>query len=219
MNNKNATKQVKSGRSKRGRPALSEAQRQEMRDKIALATQRLFKEEGYRNISMRRIAQEVGCAPMTLYQYYDSKLDILHTLWNEVFDELFGGLAELELEGREAQEQLQHLASAYVSYWVDNPDHYRLVYMTEGVSQSDVSVFIDDPDLMARYQVFAEVFGIVCANAFPRAVMAKKLDTLMCFLQGIIHNRVTISGYPWPDLGDMVGLAIHGVLNQEPKDE
>ena len=49
--------------------------------------------------------------------------------------------------------------------------------------------------------------------------MAKKLDTLMCFLQGIIHNRVTISGYPWPDLDDMVSLAIHGVLNEEPKDE
>ncbi|GHA13778.1 hypothetical protein GCM10008090_24410 [Arenicella chitinivorans] len=207
------TQQVNLTTGKRGRPALSDAQRQRMRNDIAQATLRLFQDEGYRTISMRRIAREVGCSPMTLYQYYGSKLDILHTLWNAVFEELFSGLAGLDIQAQPPRKQLEMLATAYASYWVDNPEHYRLVYMTEGVSQSDVSVFIDDPDLMTRYQVFADVFGIVCADAFPPAVVAQKLDTLLCFLQGIIHNRVTISGYSWPDLNEMVGLALHGVLD------
>lgn len=219
MNSNNDPKRVKSDTTKRGRPALSEARRQQMRDKIALATLGLFQSEGYRNISMRRIAREVGCAPMTLYQYYGSKLDILHTLWSEVFDELFSGLTALDIHGRSPRVQLELLAKAYTAFWVDNPDHYRLVYMTEGVSQSDVSEFIDDPDRMARYQVFTEIFEMVCAGAFPSAVVSKKLDTLMCFLQGIIHNRVTISGYPWPDLDDMIGLAIHAVLLGQPAEQ
>ena len=199
---------------KRGRPAISEDKRREMREKIAASTQQLFQTEGYRQISMRRIAKEVGCSAMTLYKYYDAKIDILHTLWAGVFEEVFNGLDALEMAEESPRKQLTLLASAYVDYWLENSEHYRLVYMTEGVNQPDVSIFIENPDIVARYQVF----GVAIMNASSKELtgdeLRRKLDALICFLHGIAHNLITISGYDWPSTDYLIDVAIGGVIDE-----
>ncbi|MFQ3246924.1 MAG: AcrR family transcriptional regulator [Arenicella sp.] len=198
---------------KPGRPPISDDKRREMREKIAASTQFLFQKEGYRQISMRRIAAEVGCSPMTLYKYYDAKIDILHTLWSDVFEIIFNRLDSLELANKSPREQLVFLGSAYVSYWLENPEHYRLVFMTEGVNQPDVSAFIANPKIVARY----EVFLLAIANASPyeltHAELRQKLDAMMCFVNGIAHNLITISQHDWPPLDYLIDAAMRGVVN------
>lgn len=198
---------------RRGRPAISDHKRTEMRSKIAASTQRLFHLDGYRQISMRRIATEVGCSAMTLYQYYDSKVEILHTLWVGVFDEIFNRINELDVAEETPSKQLILLASAYVDYWLENTEHYRLVFMTEGIDQSDVSTFIDNPDIASNYQIFA----IAISNASPHEISAdelkRKLDVLICFLNGIAHNLITISGYDWPATEVLVDMATRAAIN------
>ena len=58
----------------RGRPTLSEAEASEMRRHIADCAMRLFQEDGYDAVSMRRLAGEAGCTVMTLYRYFDRKI-------------------------------------------------------------------------------------------------------------------------------------------------
>ncbi len=184
-----------------------------MREKIATSTQFLFQTEGYRQISMRRIAGEVGCSPMTLYKYYDAKIDILHTLWSDVFEIIFNRLDSLELANKSPREQLVSLASTYVSYWLENPEHYRLVFMTEGVNQPDVSAFIANPKIVARY----EVFLLAIVNASPDELthdeLRQKLDAMMCFVNGIAHNLITISQHDWPPLDYLIDVAMRGVVD------
>jgi len=198
---------------KPGRPAITDDKRREMREKIATSTQFLFQTEGYRQISMRRIAGEVGCSPMTLYKYYDAKIDILHTLWSDVFEIIFNRLDSLELANKSPREQLVSLASTYVSYWLENPEHYRLVFMTEGVNQPDVSAFIANPKIVARY----EVFLLAIVNASPDELthdeLRQKLDAMMCFVNGIAHNLITISQHDWPPLDYLIDVAMRGVVD------
>ena len=73
----------------RGRPAQSERQIAEMRARITGCALRLFEEEGFAAVSMRRIATEAGCTVMTVYKYFERKIDILRELWAQVFEELF----------------------------------------------------------------------------------------------------------------------------------
>ncbi|MEM9669991.1 MAG: TetR/AcrR family transcriptional regulator [Pseudomonadota bacterium] len=180
----------------RGRPAMSAAKRDEMRRRIADAAHRLFKADGYSKVSMRRIAAEVGCTPMALYNYYDSKIDILRTLWDSVFDTLF---AEIAAFGSDTDKTayLTRISSAYVNYWLRNEDHYRLVFMAEGVTQPDVSIFLDGRKSLERFAIFAE--ALIDANDAPMDSdqLKRKLDLLICLLHGIAHNQLTISGYPW----------------------
>ena len=192
---------------RRGRPALSQEKKQAMRQEIASITLELFQAEGYRNISMRKIATKAGCSAMTLYKYYDSKLAILHTLWDVVFDQLRETLESL------AESSLNNVAATYVNYWIQYPENYRLVFMTEGVEQHDVDVFLDAPSMNDRYAVFVEAIASASERSMSQVEVSEKLGSLLCFLNGIAHNHITISGYPWPAPEALSALAVKTILD------
>lgn len=199
-------------KTKLGRPSISDAKRRQMREKIASSAHGLFRAEGYGQVSMRRIANDVGCSPMTLYKYYDAKIDILKTLWADVIGELFDQLEAVDANGLTPQARLTLLASTYVDYWLDHSEHYRLVFIADGVTQPDVGLFLDNPEIVARYQVFAvaisETIGELSADA-----LKLKLDSLICLLHGIAHNLITISGYQWSAAHDLVAHTMRAIID------
>lgn len=191
-----------------GRPAVSDAKRMRMRQDIADIAKRLFQEEGYAKISIRRIAGEMGCSPMTLYKYYPAKIDILRTLWADIFNDLFDRLETLPQTGGN---QLHELGIAYVRYWLDNPEFYRLVFISNGVTQSDVSIFLDSPALIQRFNIFTQAFSSSYSAKVKVDELKEKLDAFICFLNGIVHNLITISGYDWSAPDKMVAMAVRAV--------
>lgn len=199
-------------RPRKGRPAISAERRADMRLQISDAAGRLFHAEGYGKVSMRRIAAEVGCSPMTLYKYYDAKIDILRSLWAEVFADLFEGLDAIESSDHEPPDHLLDLSVAYVEYWLKHPDRYRLVFMADGVEQPDVTLFLDAPNIVARYGIFAKSIKSASPEPMDSNTLKLALDTLVCSLHGIAHNHVTISGHDWPAPRRMLALTIEGIL-------
>jgi len=193
----------------RGRPEMSSVKREEMRLRISEAAKILFHEEGYAKVSMRRIAKEIGCTPMTLYGYFTGKIDILRTLWGDVFNILFGSLNNIPNVG-DPQIYLESLCAAYVEYWTNNPEHYRLVFMAEGVTQPDVSLFLENPDIIIHYSIFVEAIQHLGGERYTDGTKLK-LDFLMSVMHGIAHNRITISGYEWSSYEGQIQLAIRGI--------
>lgn len=198
---------------RRGRPAISAEKRESMENRISETARKLFHTEGYSTVSMRRIASEIGCSPMTLYKYYDAKIDILRTLWSDVFKELFTSLDQFVVNDADPVERLVLLSTAYVDYWLRNREEYRLVFMADGVTQSDVSVFVDNPEIIARYDVLASSILAACPKASDADALKVKLDALICTLHGIAHNVITISNYPWADRRKMIGLVVTGIID------
>ena len=49
---------------------------------------RLFLKFGYRKVTMRKIAEEIGYTPGTIYLYFKNKAEILYELHNEGFKRL-----------------------------------------------------------------------------------------------------------------------------------
>lgn len=181
---------------RRGRPARSGGDIAAMRKKVANAAALLFREEGYASVSMRRLAKEVGCTPMTLYAYFASKADILSHLWEGIYDEVFAELSALAGSIDSPADRLTAVAAHYVRYWVGNPERYRLVFMTEGVSQAEVSSFLESSAAVGHHQLF---FGLVrdVLGSQGDADLKPRSEALLCGLLGIAHSHVTISGYPW----------------------
>ena len=193
-----------------GRPSISVSKRQRMRLEIANVARKLFQAEGYSKISMRRIAGEIGCSPMTLYKYYDAKVDILRTLWADVFNELFD---QLKVGSNTHDNLLFYLSSGYVRYWLDHTEYYRLVFISDGVTQSDVNIFLDNPEIGQHFTIFAEALLATCSSDIPLEELKTRVDALLCFLNGIAHNHITISGYSWSDSDKMVALAVNAVID------
>lgn len=196
----------------RGRPVHSAEQISDMRAHIAACALKLFQQEGYAAISMRRLAQEAGCTAMTLYKYYDSKFDILSSLWAEVFDRLFNELDRLSADKSEPEARLYAVALGYVSYWLENRDHYFMVFMSGGVSQSDVSGFVTGSEILGRFDLFRAILYAALGDNGSSQSLNLKAELLTCILNGIAHNVITIGGYPWSNPEKLVRQAIDGLL-------
>jgi len=204
-------KRSKNALIRRGRPPRDETQIDAMRERIAETAQRLFKDEGFAAVSMRRIATDVGCTPMTLYAYYDGKTDILRQLWSNVFDDAFGAVARARARFKAPRAQLKAAALAYVTYWLAHPEHYRMVFMTEGVTQGDVSVFVEGSPVAAKFQSLLEPLAAASGLAFTDPAFKPKADCLICSLHGIAHCLITISAYTWSCAEDLVSALVDGL--------
>lgn len=196
----------------RGRPALSDHEVAEMRRHISACALRLFQSEGYEAVSMRRLAIEAGCTVMTIYRYFDRKIDILRALWDEVFNDLFDHLDKIAAREEAPLARLNAISLGYVNYWLKHREHYFLVFMSSGVSQPDVSVFVEDGAAVQRYSLFSETLGQALYSETGAIVdIDLKAQLLLCTLNGIAHNLITISGYPWSDADRLVSMAVSGV--------
>lgn len=203
---------IRKNATRRGRPPLSSAAIEDMRERIAEAARKLFKSEGYAAVSMRRLAEEVGVTPMTLYAYYDAKADILRHLWAQVFDVVFKKVEAAAAKSRDPRMRLRAAALAYVKYWLDHRDHYRMVFMTEGVSQDEVGVFVNDAETAARFAVFTDALAANIVGKAKERGVKEKTDLLLCGLHGIAHCGITMSGYPWTPAEKLVDELIAGLL-------
>lgn len=196
----------------RGRPARSDRQIAEMRGRIRMAAQKLFEDEGYAAVSMRRLAKEAGCTVMTIYQYYDRKIDILRELWAEVFAELFDGLEAVAAAHGDPVARLEAISLGYVRFWLERRDRYFMVFMSSGVSQEDVSVIVRDEAVLGRFDLLRASLAEALGDRAAPADLQLSAELLLCTLNGIAHNLITISAYPWPQPDVLVGAAVANLM-------
>ncbi len=194
---------------KSGRRPRSAAQLEATRAKIVGCALTLFQEEGFASVSIRRLAKEVGCAPMTIYAHFEGKIDILRYLWavvlSAVSDQIQKDIKAVEIP----VEQLNIASQTFVKYWLDHPDHFRLVFMSGDITRPDVSAFILDETTLAHF----EFFQTLLAAALPASDDVKlKTDTLINSLIGIAFCANTIRDYPWSSEKHMVNIVVSGLI-------
>ncbi len=206
---------TRSKSTRRGRPPLSRTDIEAGKQRIAEAARRLFYAEGYGAVSMRRLAQEAEVTPKTLYSYFSSKNGILQHIWSDFFSELFDELDALAHRRGSPESRLRAAALHYIDYWVAHPERYRMVFMAEGVSQDDVGSYMNATSILGRYQVFSTLLADLAPDT-PRAQQTDRLNALICALNGITHNMVTISGHNWGKPDILLEILLTGITHVPP---
>jgi AcrR family transcriptional regulator len=199
---------------KRGRPIQTDQQRQVIREKIVDAARALFVSQGYASVSMRKLAAVVDCTPMTLYSYFERKIDILRFLWADVFAELFDHLDHVLRRTKHADLGLASIGQAYVAFWIERPEQYRMVFLSAEVSQAEVSVFMREDETAKRYGIFFQCLANASASDGSLAGQLElklKAETLICALNGIVHNLITMSDYPWEKPDKLVTTVVRAL--------
>ena len=192
-----------------GRPPRSETDIQAFRSKVAKHALALYREEGFGAVSMRRLAKEVGCAPMTIYAHFEGKTDILRYLWADVLADMSNEIQK-ELKSVVAPvERLQTAALTFVSYWIDHPDHFRLVFMSNDVTRSDVSTFIMDDQTLVHFKMFFDLVQDVLPDD---SNVKARTDTLISGMIGIALCTNTIRDYPWADAPLMTDRLLTSIM-------
>ncbi len=179
-----------------GRPPRSETDILEYRSKIARHALAIYRAEGFGAVSIRRLAKEVGCAPMTIYAHFEGKTDILRYLWADVLTDMSGEIKKKLSSIVPPAERLQIAAQTFVSYWIDHPDHFRLVFMSNDVTRADVSRFIIDDRTLAHFRMFSDLVEVLLPDD---SNVKARTDTLISGMIGIALCTNTIRDYPWAD--------------------
>lgn len=187
-----------------GRPALTEAEIAKFRTKVGEQALVLYLEEGIEAVSIRRLSRSVDCSPATLYAHFSGKPDILRTLWGHVLDAVIERV-ETAIDLAATDTMLRDASVAFVGYWIENPERFRLVFMADGVERADVSDFIKEDRVVGYFEVFRSLVRDAQSEECDATAHA---DTLIAGLIGVAMCHITIRDHPWPEPREMVKTLI-----------
>ena len=161
-----------------------------------VATER-FARHGYEGVTMRQLAEALGCSPKTPYRYFKDKADILATVRGQAFAKFADALeAALADAPDDPAVRAQRTGEAYFRFAMKNPHAYRIMF--------DINAPIDDshPDLGPQADR-AATYITRTANSLVEA--------------GIIDVDPTMFGYAmWAATHGLVMLQQAGMLEHAP---
>lgn len=112
-----------------------ERDREAVHRSILDAARELFVTEGYRNVSIRKIAEKIEYSPAALYGYFPSKDDIFYALAEEGFRLLHAGEPG-ELDGLESLQPIERLRATFwrlYQFSCKQPQYFELMFVDRSV--------------------------------------------------------------------------------------
>ena len=123
-----------------------ERQRKEVRDSILNSAWQLVNEEGWQNLSIRRIADAIEYSVPVVYDHFENKEAILSEFNKRGFQLLGDKLKEAKDQHAKSNQQLEAIAFAYWDFAFENKEYYQLMY---GVGMPTCESLSKVPELMA----------------------------------------------------------------------
>lgn len=165
-----------------------ERQRAELREHILRVARDMVMKEGFGALSMRKLADAVEYAPATLYLHFESRDAIARELCVRGFQELLA-LLEPAAEEKDPAARLSRLARAYLTFGLEHPETYRLIFM-------------EDPKLSA------DLFQDKLHGEGPRsfALLVRAFEDLKAAGQ-------TLDATPADQLAEVFWAGLHGILS------
>ena len=106
----------------------SDHSRKELR-RLALDSARgIAESDGYRALTVRRIADRLGYAPGTLYNLFNNLDELVLRLRGETLDELYALLSETEPVDGFPEARLMALAQTYIQFVREHPKLWNLMF-------------------------------------------------------------------------------------------
>lgn len=93
---------------------------------------RALVEKGYTALSMRKIAEAVGCTATSIYLYFRDKDALFHALIDEGFAALNARLQEAadgDSRTGDPLQSIRRLCTEYVRFGLGNPEFYEIMFM------------------------------------------------------------------------------------------
>ena len=160
-----------------------------------VATER-FAKHGYDGVTMRQLADVLGCSPKTPYRYFKDKADILATVRAAAFGRFADALEAAAAAGGGPAERSRRVGRAYVAFALANPAGYRIMFDINGPEH------IEHADLKVQ-------------AARARRFITRQAEDLAA--AGLIDADPTLVGWAmWAAVHGMVVLKLAGLWRDAP---
>ena len=170
-----------------------------LRDEILCATEQLLLQLGDAGaVSVRAVAERVGCTAPSIYMHFDDKTDLLFEVCARVFRALDDDIATAVTGLTDPLERLAAGNRAFIRFGLGHPEHYRILFMGKPLLTADqwadlkLSGYAGIEGLTERCQA--------CVDSGQLADGARLAATyLWAAAHGFISLRISKPGFDWPD--------------------
>lgn len=146
-------------------------------------------------VSVRAVAQRVGVSVPSLYLHFADKQALIDAVCGEVFEALHQVMREAAEGAPDPFERLRAQGNAYVHFALANPEHYRIVMMTEHAGGEH------DVDLLVASGAFGYLVESVRACVDAGVYGGDPVEVAMglwAAAHGVAALLVAKPYFPWP---------------------
>ena len=174
--------------------------RDELRRSILDAAREAFVEDGYAGVSMRKLAERVGCSHANLYLHFEDKLALVRSLCDRDFAALgkrFQKIATIA----DPIERLRRSGQAYAEFALRNPQQYRYMFLTPHppIDPAESEIDRDNPREDAYAFLRWTVSEAIAAGRFRPGLDDPELVSQIVWagVHGIVSLRITNNSDKW----------------------
>jgi AcrR family transcriptional regulator len=193
-----------------------ERDREAVRRAILDAARDLFTTEGYRNVSIRKIAERIEYSPAAIYSYFPSKDDIFFSLAEEGF-RLLGDPANCsQAQARGPLERIRAIFWRLYQFSREHPQYFELMFVDRSVPrisrEYERFAFVRE----TKRHLIAEIERGIEAGVFPgtlNASVAMRLLTVGLLGVAVLSLSERLAPGEDPDClaSDVIDTALAGL--------
>ena len=187
-------------------------EKEQLRRQIISAARELFVNEGYENVSMRKIANKIEYSPTTIYLYFRDKADLLDSVCKETLLDLLNTLELLNRDKSDPIETLRKSGKAYVEFGLKYPQDYKLTFVIRPQFQKGLG--LEEGSVGER--VFNYLRAMVSECIRQRVFRQVDVDTAGQALWSAVHGvtllLIDFSDFPWTEKDKLIDTVIHTMI-------
>lgn len=157
-----------------------------LRERIIGAASRVLIEEGYDNLSLRHVANVVGCSQMAMYRHFASKDALIQYLCVELYTRFTDKMYRRMGSSQNPHDQIRIFISSLINFAVSYPDHYTLIFL---VRQKDRSL-TGERDRLGRE--FLQGFRSIVQNVMPPNTAKEVVDVRLRQILTCLHGTAAL---------------------------
>jgi AcrR family transcriptional regulator len=174
-----------------------ERQKRDVRDRILISAWQLVNEEGWQNLSIRKIADAIEYSVPVVYDHFENKEAILTVFNRQGFQLLGDKLRETKAKLTNSQRQLEAIAYAYWDFAFEQKAFYQLMF---GLGMPGCESLATVPELSAFIDVISSTIDQVMKEGNNKDA---NLRMKVHYFWSMIHGLVSINLMAPPSPGNV----------------
>jgi AcrR family transcriptional regulator len=195
----------------------------EVRTQILEAAREIFVHESYESFSMRRLAKRIDYSPAAIYKHFKNKSEIFDCLVDESFAALVASASIVkDITAEDPVDRLKRGMWAYVSFGLQNPDHYRFAFLSQQKpTPSPRSPKNSRKPRPAYDGLRVRIQNCVAAGRFQAGDVELMAQALWAAAHGITSLLIQKPAFPWVArrnlISRVIDSAVAGLLAPQQK--
>jgi AcrR family transcriptional regulator len=200
----------------------TDAEKQLIRTVIMDAARELFIHQGVDAVTMRAVAKKIGYSATSIYLYFSDKEQLLRAVVDADVLKLAQAL-QSTLKISDPLERFLQFGQHYVQFALANPNHYRMMFMTQHPPCDPALSSIEQHN--PEQDAYAQLIGVV-TYAYEAGIFKDDLtdpvliaQTMWAAMHGLCALQINLAEDAWIDwrpmekrIEIMVNMCLHGLL-------